>query len=74
MGNSKSVLPLTFVEGTTILEMLSEMREKAIKFEVAYTSTTINGIQVFVSQNAKINESFEKYHRAVSEKNVYVVC
>ena len=74
MANPKSIIRLDFVEGTTILEALTEMKEKAIKFDVAYTTTILNDIQIFVSQSTHIGKAFEKYQLAATEKKAYIVC
>jgi hypothetical protein len=74
MTNPKSIIRLDFVEGTTILEALSEMKDKVIKLNVAYTTTILNGVQIFINQNSHIGKSFEMYQEAVTAQKAYIIC
>jgi lipoate-protein ligase A len=73
MGTPKSILKLEFATGTPLLETLAEMKEKAIKFDVAFIESRINNIDVFISQKASISEAYETFKKAVNEKKDFIV-
>lgn len=72
--NPKSVLRLDFVTGTTVLEALSEMKEKAIQLNVAYVLATINDIDVYVRKNTNVAEAFTKFQDAIRSNQNFIVC
>lgn len=74
MANPKSILRLDFSSGTTPLEALTEMKEKAIMFNVAYIISTINNIEIYVSQNAHIGDSYKKYQESIEIGRTFIVC
>jgi hypothetical protein len=74
MTNPKSILRIDFSTGTTPLEALTEMKEKAIMFNVAYIVSTINNIEIYVSQNAHIGDSYKKYQEGLELKRSFIVC
>jgi hypothetical protein len=72
--NPKSVLRLDFVTGTTVLEALSEMKEKAIQLNVSYVLATINDIDVYVRKGTNVPEAFTKFQDAIKKQEKFIVC
>lgn len=74
MSKPASIITLEFCTGTAVLEVLSEMKEKAIKFDVAFTYSKLNDVEVYVSQNANIKETYELYQEALRRTENKFVC
>ena len=72
MDRSKSILMIEFCTGTTILETLTEMKEIAKRFGVAFVYTKLNDVDVYVSQTASIKELFDLYQDAVNNKKPFI--
>jgi len=63
---------IEFCTGTTILETLTEMKEIAKRFDVAFVYTKLNDVDVYVSQTASIKELFDLYQDAVNNKKPFI--
>jgi len=74
MEKPKSVLKLDFLTGTSILETLSEMKEKADKFNVAFIYSRINDIDVYVRKESNVAESYKLFKDAIEKKKDFIVC
>lgn len=72
MDRPKSILRIEFCTGTTILETLTEMKEIAKRFGVAFVYTKLNDVDVYVSQTASIKELFDLYQDAVNNKKPFI--
>lgn len=73
MDGPRSILKLEFMTGTPIVEVLSEMKHKAKQFDVAYVESRINNVDIFISQNASIQEAFNTYQQALKDKKDFIV-
>lgn len=72
MDRPKSILRIEFCTRTTILETLTEMKEIAKRFGVAFVYTKLNDVDVYVSQTASIKELFDLYQDAVNNKKPFI--
>lgn len=70
---SKAILKLEFMTGTSILETLSEMKEKASQFNVAFIYSRLNDIDVYVRKETVISEAYETFQKAIHENKDFIV-
>ena len=73
-GKPKSVLKLDFITGASILETLSEMKEKASQFNVAFIYSKLNDIDVYVRKETIVSEAYAMFQDAIKNNKEFIVC
>ena len=67
-------IDVEFLAGTDIEQAISEAKEKALKFDVAYICFKFNGIHCSIGRNADVDDAVDRYHKANNSKTFMAVC
>lgn len=71
---SNMIVKVELLPGTSIKEAISEAKNKAIMWNVAYVKFDFNGIAVSVRQNTDVDVGVDKWHHAYKNQERFIIC
>ena len=70
---SNITIDVEFLAGTSIEEAISEAKQKAIQWDVAYVCFNFNGVSMSVGKKADIDEGISQWEAALDSGYKHVV-
>ncbi len=65
---SDITIDVEFLAGTSINQAISEAKQKAIQWDVAYVCFSFNGVSMSVGQNADVDEGISQWEAALGSR------
>lgn len=65
---SNITIDVEFLAGTSINKAISEAKQKAIQWDVAYVCFNFNGVSMSVGKNADVDEGISQWEAALGSR------
>lgn len=70
---SKMSVSVEFLAGTSIGDAITEAKQKALEWDVAYVCFKFNGVSLSVGRNTDVFKLSEEFREAIGTKMPFVV-
>lgn len=70
---SNATIELDFLAGTSIKDAVTEAKQKARMFDVAYVKFNFNGVRMSIGRDADVKQAAKDFRKQLGEENKFVV-